>query len=152
MTGDGVTCLCCCGIPNGVAHRNEALRTNNGYNATINLVTRDDDADKTVKARAAAGRRWSVGRICRHRWQLRRRRRRQARADAGRQGTRAGATTTARKGVLTAGKGGRRRARDVSRRDDNDGRRGRTLTGKRQEPARRQGREPARRRQHARGR
>jgi hypothetical protein len=44
MAGDdGVACLCCCGIPNGVAHRNEALRTNNGYNATINLVTRDDD-------------------------------------------------------------------------------------------------------------
>ena len=61
MAGDGVACLCCCGIPNGVARRNEALRTNNGYNATINLATRDDDADKTAKARAAAGRRWSVG-------------------------------------------------------------------------------------------
>ena len=46
MAGDGVACLHCCGIPNGVARRNEALRTNNGHNATINLVTRDDDADR----------------------------------------------------------------------------------------------------------
>ena len=51
MAGDGVACLRCCGIPNGVARHNEALRTNNGYNTTINLVTRDDDADKTAKAR-----------------------------------------------------------------------------------------------------
>jgi hypothetical protein len=57
MAGDGVACLRCCRIPNGVARRNEALRTNNGYNATINLVTRDDDADKTAKAHAAAGQR-----------------------------------------------------------------------------------------------
>ena len=57
MAGDGVACLRCCGIPNGVARHNEALRTNNGYNATINLVTRDDGTDKTAKARAAAGQR-----------------------------------------------------------------------------------------------
>jgi hypothetical protein len=57
MAGDGVACLCCCGILNGVARHNEALRTNNGYNATINLVKRDDNADKTEKARTAAGRR-----------------------------------------------------------------------------------------------
>ena len=107
MAGDGVACLCCCGIPNGVAHRNEALSTNNGYDATINLVTRDDDADKTANARAAAGRQWSVGRIRRRRWRLRRQRQRQARADADRQGTRAGATTTALEGALTAGEGGR---------------------------------------------
>ena len=42
MAGDGVACLRCCGIPNGVARRDEALRTN-GYNTTINLVTRDDE-------------------------------------------------------------------------------------------------------------
>ena len=42
MAGDGVACLCCCGIHNGVSRRDEALRTN-GYNATINSVTRDDE-------------------------------------------------------------------------------------------------------------
>ena len=55
MAGDDVACLHCCRIPNGVARHNKALRTNNDYNATINLVTKDDDADKTAKARAAAG-------------------------------------------------------------------------------------------------
>jgi hypothetical protein len=143
MAGDSVSCLCCCRIPNGVTCRNEALRTNNGYNATINLVTRDDDADKTAKASAAAERGWSVGPIRRRRWR-RQRRRRQARADADKQGTRAGATTTAREGALTAGEGGHQRARDESRRDDDGGRRGRTPTG--------QELEPARRLRHARGR
>jgi hypothetical protein len=140
MAGDGVACLCCCRIPNGVARRNEALRTNYGYNATINLVTRDDNADKTAKARAAAGRRWSVGSIRRRRWR-RRRRRRQARADADRQGMRAGAMTTACKGALTASEGGHRQDRDESRRDDEGGRRGRMPTGQGQEPARRRRRQ-----------
>jgi hypothetical protein len=43
MAGDGVACLRCCGIPNGVT-RHDELRTN-GYYTTINLVTimRDDE-------------------------------------------------------------------------------------------------------------
>ena len=56
MISDHVELKCCCGIPNSVAHRNKAWRTNNGCDAKINLVTRDDDADKTAKARSSAGR------------------------------------------------------------------------------------------------
>ena len=36
MAGDGVACRRCCGIPNGVARLDEALRTNGySYNTTI---------------------------------------------------------------------------------------------------------------------
>ena len=47
MAGDGVACLCCCEIPNGVAHCNiqqnkDAPLRANGYNTTINKLIRDD--------------------------------------------------------------------------------------------------------------